>query len=173
MSQRTESAITIRHDLRPGDIGEVTRIHGVLYAAEFGFDETFEAYVAASLGEFGIRAQPDQDRLWLAEVDGEIVGSIGILGRDDGVAQLRWFLVDPRTRGQGLGRELLERSIDFCRSAGYQSIHLWTVHTLTGAARLYRASGFELTEEKPSTLLWSQELAEQRYDLLLKDTDSQ
>ena len=89
------SDVTIRHDLRPGDMGRVIAMHGVLYAEEFGFDHGFEAYVAETVAELGKLARPGLDRLWIAESGGRLVGSIAILGRDDGAAQLRWFLVDP------------------------------------------------------------------------------
>ena len=159
------SDVTIRHDLRPGDMGRVIAMHGVLYAEEYGFDHGFEAYVAETVAEFGTLARPGRDRLWVAELDGRLVGSIAILGRDDGAAQLRWFLVDPETRGQGLGRRLIDESLAFCRAAGYRSVYLWTVTGLDAAARLYVAAGFRKTETKPPALLWGVHLAEERYDL--------
>lgn len=159
--------IVIRHDLRPGDLGRVTKEHGELYAREYGFDHTFEAYVAATLAEFAQRLRPDRDRLWLAERQGRLVGSIGVVGREGGAAQLRWLLVHPDARGQGVGSRLVAACLDFCRSAGYRSVFLWTVDSLADAARLYRRFGFTLTEEKPARTLWGQLLREQRYDLTL------
>src|SRR5579864_4515503 len=111
MTNDLAQQITIRHDLRPGDLGRVTLLHGVLYAEEYGFDHTFEAYVAETLGAFGRAAPRDGDRLWLAERDGHIVGSIGIVGRDEGAAQLRWLLIHPDARGRGLGRRLLREAL--------------------------------------------------------------
>ena len=157
--------ITIRSSLRPGDLGRVAELHGVLYGAEYGFDVSFEGYVAESLGEFGKAIRPARDRLWLAEIDGRLVGSIGIVGRDDGAAQLRWVMVHPDARGRGLGRRLLNLALDFCRAAGYRSVYLWTVSPLTAAAGLYVSAGFRLTEEHPPELLWGARQSEQRYDL--------
>lgn len=167
MSASADQPVTVRHDLLPGDLGRVTELHGVLYAAEYGFDRTFEAYVARTLGELGGAMRPGRDRLWLAELGGRLVGSVGIIGREDGAAQLRWFLVHPDARRQGLGRRLLEAALAFCREAGYSSVYLWTVHPLVAAARLYTAAGFKKTEEKPMQALWGCMLAEQRHDLLL------
>lgn len=164
MSNAVERALSLRHDLRPGDLGRMTEMHGVLYAAEYGFDHTFEAYVAEGLGEFG-RTMPPGSRLWLAERDGQLVGSIAIVAREGGAAQVRWFLVHPDARGQGLGRRLLDESLAFCRAAGHRSVYLWTVNILTTAARLYTAAGFRLTEETPVRPTWGVLLAEQRYDL--------
>lgn len=94
----------IRTDIRPGDIGYIISLHGVLYAREYDLDHTFEGYVAAGLGEFAKSYDERRDRLWIAEEGGRIVGSIAIVGSKGGVAQLRWFLVDPKARGSGLGR---------------------------------------------------------------------
>jgi GNAT superfamily N-acetyltransferase len=159
------AGVTVRHDLRPGDMGQVIALHGVLYAEEFGFDRGFEAYVAETMAEFGRLARPGLDRLWIAERDGRQVGSIAIVGREDGAAQLRWFLVHPDTRGSGLGRRLVADALAFCRAAGYRSVYLWTVNGLDAAARLYVAAGFRKTETKPPALLWGVSLSEERYDL--------
>ena len=163
----SSAGVTIRYDLRPGDMGRVIALHGVLYAQEFGFDHGFEAYVAETVAEYGRLARPALDRLWIAERDGQQVGSIAIVGREDGVAQLRWFLVHPDTRGTGLGRHLVSEALAFCRSAGYRSVYLWTVNGLDAAARLYVSAGFRKTETKPPALLWGASLAEERYDLEL------
>jgi GNAT superfamily N-acetyltransferase len=167
MSSEVESGVTVRHDLRPGDMGRVIALHGVLYTEEYGFDHGFEAYVAETMAELGKLARPGLDRLWVAERDGGLVGSIAIVGREDGAAQLRWFLVHPDARGTGLGRHLIDDALRFCRSSGYRSVYLWTVSGLVAAARLYVAAGFRKTETKPPATLWGVDLAEERYDLEL------
>lgn len=164
MSTGNHHQVTVRHDLRPGDLGRVTELHGVLYAEEYGFDHTFEAYVAETIGEFGRVARPDGDRLWLAEGEGHLVASIAIIERERGEAQLRWFLVHPDVRGRGLGRRLVEEALAFCRDAGYTSVYLWTVSPLAPAARLYESFGFRKTEKKPRGKMWGVTLAEQRVD---------
>ena len=157
--------MTLRTELHPGDIGEIVRLHGVLYAREHGFDPTFEAYVAEPLARFAISAPP-RERLWIAERDGAIVGCVAIVAASPQVAQLRWFLVDPSARGLGLGTKLLDEAIAFCRASGYASILLWTVGALASAARLYRAKGFARTEEKPGRR-WGVDVVEERYELKL------
>ena len=165
MASEIGAGVTVRHDLRPGDMGRVIAMHGVLYAEEYGFDHGFEAYDAETVAEFGQLARLGLDRLWVAELGSRLVGSIAILGRDDGAAQLRWFLVDPEARGRGLGRRLIDEALAFCRAAGYRSVYLCTVTGLDAAARLYVAAGFRKTETKPAALLWGVQLAEERYDL--------
>ena len=159
--------VAVRHDLRPGDMGRVISLHGELYAQEYGFDHGFEAYVAETMAEFGKLARPGLDRLWVAERGERLVGCIAIIGREDGLAQLRWFLVRPETRGTGLGRRLVQDALAFCRAAGYRSVCLWTVNGLDAAAHLYRQAGFRKTETKPPAVLWGATLSEERYDLTL------
>jgi GNAT superfamily N-acetyltransferase len=130
--------ITLRTELRPGDIGSIVCLHGVTYAREYGFDHTFEAYVAGPLAEFAKSASAT-DRIWIAEQGDRIVGCIAIVAHSPQVAQLRWFLVEERCRGAGLGKRLLNEALAFCTASGYQSVFLWTVSTLTAAAHVYRS----------------------------------
>jgi N-acetylglutamate synthase-like GNAT family acetyltransferase len=162
---RVPSNITIRHYFRPGDIGTVTRLHGTIYAEAYGWDYTFEAYVAGPLAEFA-RSISDREGIWLVERDGQIVGSAAIVDAGEGAAQLRWLLLRPECRGQGLGRILVEDAIRFCRGQGYRTVFLWTVSILDAAINLYRSVGFCLTEETTHEL-WGDILTEQRYDLAL------
>jgi N-acetylglutamate synthase-like GNAT family acetyltransferase len=157
--------VSVRTEARPGDIGEIVRLHGVVYAKEHGFDATFEAYVAEPLARFAIAASP-RERLWIAERDGRIVGCVAIVAASAQVAQLRWFLVDPAARGSGLGTRLLDETIAFSRASGYRSIVLWTVSALAAAARLYRARGFARTEHKPGRP-WGVDVVEEKYELPL------
>jgi GNAT superfamily N-acetyltransferase len=157
--------ITLRHDLRPGDLGAVVQLHGTLYDQEYGFDITFEAYVAGPLAEFVLHPSP-RNRLWLAEDHGKLVGCIAIVEVSAEEAQLRWYLVDAAVRGQGLGKRLIAEAVRFCRTAGYRKIFLWTVGQLTSAAHVYQSFGFQRVETKASRL-WGVEVIEERYELEL------
>ncbi|HVZ41086.1 MAG TPA: GNAT family N-acetyltransferase [Candidatus Kapabacteria bacterium] len=161
-----QAAITLRTDIRPGDIGTITAMHGFLYAREYGFDATFEAYVAGPLSEF-VRAGNERERIWIAERDGSIVGAVAIVAATDGMAQLRWFLVDPAVRGAGLGRRLLEEAVAFARDQGYSGIILWTVSALRAAAHLYTSVGFRKMESIAARL-WGTDVVEERYDMSLR-----
>ena len=160
--------IGIRNDLRPGDIGYLVRWHGVLYAQECGWDYTFEAYVAGPLAEFAL-SHNDRERIWLMEKDGVVVGSIAVVEAGEDEAQLRWLLVHPDLRGQGMGRFLMEEALGFCRERTYRRAFLWTVSSLRAAGNLYQSLGFVVTEEKTHRL-WGAWLTEQRYELGLKVT---
>ena len=155
----------IRNDLRPGDIGYLTHLHGVLYAIEYGWDNTFEAYVAGPLAEFA-KSHTDRDRIWIIEKDGTVAGSIAIVEASPEQAQLRWFLLHPDLRGKAIGRLLMELAITFSRETGYSIVFLWTTSNLTAAARLYESFGFHITEETTREA-WGVTVTEQRYQLTL------
>ena len=157
--------INIRNDLRPGDIGYLTYLHGVLYAKEYGWDHTFEAYVAGPLAEFA-KAQNDRQRIWVVEKDANVAGSIAIVEASKEEAQLRWLLLHPNLRGRGIGRKLVEEAISFSKERDYSSVFLWTVSTLAAAGELYKRTGFELTGESRREL-WGAIVTEQRYEMRL------
>lgn len=163
----TPPEIALRCNLKPGDLGSIVRLHGILYAQEYGYDHTFEAYVAAGVAEFALSFKPEKDRVWITEREGSMVGSIAIVGRSAGEAQLRWFLIHPDSRGLGLGRMLLKEALQFCKERKYQSIFLWTLDNLTTATHLYRSSGFKKTDEKVHPQ-WGKTVREERYDLKLE-----
>ena len=158
--------ISIRNDLHPGDVGYITYLHGILNAPEHGWDHTFDTYIAIPLAEFA-KSHSCRERIWIAEKEGRIVGSVAIVKFSEIEAQLRWLLLDPKVRGQGLGRRLVEEALDFCRKAEYSSVFLWTVNTLPIAAMLYQSAGFKQTEELTHEL-WGSVVTEIRYDLALK-----
>jgi ribosomal protein S18 acetylase RimI-like enzyme len=168
MSQPTESVpgtIALRTELRPGDVGMIIHLHGVIYSRERGFDPTFEAYIAGPIAEF-VRAGSPRQRIWIAERGSRIVGCVAIVAANPRTAQLRWFLVDPAARGSGLGKRLLHEAVTFCRECGYTDVFLWTESALTIASRLYQSVGFRKTEEKPGRM-WGVDLVEEKYELRL------
>jgi GNAT superfamily N-acetyltransferase len=162
--QQATKELTIRTDVRPGDLGMIVHLHGVIYAREYGLDHTFEPYVAKPLSDF-VLAGPDAGRIWIAEQSGRTVGSIAIV-RAGEEAQLRWFLLDPTVRGQGLGRRLMTEAMSYCRSQLFSSVYLWTFDELAEALALYRKHGFEVREHRKAHI-WGRERTELRMELRL------
>ncbi|MEI2455807.1 helix-turn-helix domain-containing GNAT family N-acetyltransferase [Lysobacter firmicutimachus] len=132
-----------------GDLGWAIERHARLYADEYGWNHEFEALVATLFAQFATRRDPARERCWIAEIDGERVGCVFVVAHagDPQVAQLRCLLVDPRARGLGVGRRLVDTCIGFAGEAGYARMRLWTNDVLVAARRLYEGSGFVLVEE--------------------------
>lgn len=147
----------------PGDFGWVVQRHGALYAAEYGWDLTFEALVARVVADYVDGGRGDA---WIAEVDGEPAGCVFCVPRDEHVAQLRLLLVEPSARGLGIGGRLVEECVRYARQRGYEELVLWTNDVLGAARRIYQRAGFELVDEGPHHS-FGQDLVEQTWRLKL------
>ena len=154
--------ISIRTTLQTGDLGYITYLHGSMYGREYNFGLEFEAYVAKTLAEFYEQYDPENNRFWICEHQGKIIGCIALMNRGD-EAQLRYFLILPEYRGIGLGKKLMSMWMTFMKQCGYKKCYLLTTDGLPTAASLYASHGFTLTEQIPSTA-FGKELIEQRYD---------
>jgi DNA-binding MarR family transcriptional regulator/GNAT superfamily N-acetyltransferase len=133
----------------PGDLGWVVARHGSVYAAEYGWNAEFEGLVARIVADYAAAHDPRREAAWIAELDGEPVGCVFCVARDDTTAQLRILLVDPAARGLGIGARLVAECLRFATAAGYESMMLWTNDVLTSARRIYEAAGFRLVDEEP------------------------
>lgn len=136
---------------RPGDMGWVVHRQAVLYAQEYGWDETYEALISRILADFIDRFDAKRERCWIAERNGEIVGSVFLIKHPErtGVAQLRLLYVERAVRGLGIGRRLVRECTEFARQTGYKAITLWTNSVLTSARKIYEAEGYRLLAENP------------------------
>lgn len=134
---------------RPGDMGWVVQSHGALYAREYGFDSSFEGLVAEIAAKFLASFDASRERCWIAEIDGEQVGSIFLVRHSDDIAKIRLLLIDPAGRGQRLGHRLVGECIAFARACGYRKITLWTQSILFAARAIYEKAGFGLVATEP------------------------
>jgi DNA-binding MarR family transcriptional regulator/N-acetylglutamate synthase-like GNAT family acetyltransferase len=144
----TEPSYTLRQP-RPGDIGWIVHRHGALYHQEYGWDDQFEVLVAEIAADFAKHHDARRERCWVAEHDGEVVGSIFCVKKSKTVAKLRLLYVEPTARHLGIGTRLVDECIRFARQAGYRKMTLWTQGLLTAARRVYERAGFTLVHEEP------------------------
>ncbi len=139
----------VLRDPGPGDIGWVVQAHGEIYAREYGWNSEFEALVAEIAAQFLRKFQPEWERCWIAELDGERVGAVFLARKSATVAQLRLLILAPKARGLGLGARLTDECIAFARLKGYRKMVLWTNSCLLAARGIYAARGFELVKSEP------------------------
>lgn len=158
-------SITIRA-YETKDIEFIIKKHRDLYEAEYGFGPEFGDYVEEYMLKFNKSYDPTMENIWVAEINGLVVGVIAIVKVDNSTAQLRWFLIEPEMRGKGLGHRLMKTAIDFSKGKDYTHVFLWTVDILKTARHLYKNYGFTLTETKENNS-WGSHIIEERWDLYL------
>jgi DNA-binding MarR family transcriptional regulator/N-acetylglutamate synthase-like GNAT family acetyltransferase len=146
----SDASLTLRAEGQPGDFGWVVSRHGAIYAREYGWDLTFEALVASIVAKFIDHFDAENERVWIAERNGERVGCLFLVKQSRRVAKLRLFLVEPEARGLGIGRRMVDELIAFARSRGYHTIRLWTQSCLLAARHIYAQAGFRLIAEEPN-----------------------
>jgi GNAT superfamily N-acetyltransferase len=169
MAMESETAFTVEDGYMPGTIGVITELHGTYYHDQWGFGLYFEAKVATELSEFLRRFDKTRDGMWVVTTKGRVEGSIVIdaIHAESAGAHLRWFILSNALRGKGIGRELIRRSIEFCRGKGYEKIYLWTFEGLHAARHLYEEVDFRLVKQQRG-VQWGTEVSEQYFELRLR-----
>jgi DNA-binding MarR family transcriptional regulator/GNAT superfamily N-acetyltransferase len=165
--RRTPDGAPPAYVLRPpraGDMGWVVAGHAAIYAQDYGWGVRFEGLCAGIVAEMIANHDPKRERFWIAEMDGEPVGSVFVVKASDEVAKLRLLLVEPKARGHGIGSRLVDECIGFARGAGYRKMTLWTHSVLTAARHIYQKAGFKLmrTERHRS---WGRPVVSEHWDL--------
>jgi GNAT superfamily N-acetyltransferase len=141
-------------------MGRVVALHGELYAREFGYDNRFEALVAEIVAGFVRDFDARRERAWIADMGGEVVGSVFLVAQSKTVAKLRLLIVDSRAQGLGLGRRLTQACIRHARKLGYRKVVLWTQSHLAAARGIYEAEGFRRISSEKHTSFGKKLMAE-------------
>ncbi|TCO64765.1 bifunctional helix-turn-helix transcriptional regulator/GNAT family N-acetyltransferase [Actinocrispum wychmicini] len=143
-----DSTVVLRPP-RPGDFGWVIERNGAIYAQEYGWGVEYEALVARIVADYAADNDPTREAAWIAEVNGERVGCVFCVRKDDATAKLRLLLVEPSARGLGVGGRLVDECVRFATSIGYRTIELWTNSVLSAARRIYTSRGFTVVKSEP------------------------
>ncbi|MHA7131745.1 GNAT family N-acetyltransferase [Algoriphagus namhaensis] len=139
---REIQGLKLRHDLNPGDLGQVASLHGRLYAEEHDLAIGFEAYVMECLIEFFSQYDKNKDRVWILENESRIVGFLALMHRPNHTAQLRFLLLEKEYRGKGISNTLMQDWLDYYHSKGYRGAYLYTTSGQDPAMSLYEKYGF-------------------------------
>jgi GNAT superfamily N-acetyltransferase len=156
-------SVTVRRELRPGDVEALVRMHAAIYEGEYRLGGSFAPDVARDLEAAIERGWPQRGGVWIVEAGGEVAGSLALTEEPGAPARVRWFLLAPEVRGLGLGRRLLAELVAEADEAGHRVLCLVTFSELRTAARLYRSHGFEVTDSHEDDR-WGRPLLLQRYE---------
>lgn len=151
---------------QPGDMGWIVHRQGVLYAREYGYDEQFEALAAEVVAKFIQQYDPKRERCWIAEKDGEVVGSVFLVTKSKTISQLRLLYVEPATRGLGIGSRLVGECVRFARQVASKKMILWTQSELHAARHIYKKAGFRVVKRTPHHS-FSKDLVAETWELSL------
>ena len=131
-----------------GDMGWITYRHAMTVASTYGWGEAFEAVVGEITSQFIKTYDPEKERCFVAEKDGQMIGCVFVVNAGNQTAKLRLLFVEPKARGMGLATRLVEEVVQFSRTAGYDSVQLWTMKQLDTARHIYKKVGFRVTHEE-------------------------
>ena len=164
--QASAAPAVILREPKAGDLGWMVARHAVLYGQEYGWGEEFEGLCAQIVADFAKNFDPSCERCWIAERDGENVGSVFLVKDAEGVARLRLLLVEPSVRGLGIGARLTDECLRFARQCGYRRVTLWTHGVLAAARHVYAKAGFTLTSSE-ARRSFGQDVVSEHWDLTL------
>jgi len=165
-TEKTPPVAYILRDHEPGDLGWIVHRHGVFYTQAFGWNDNLEALCADIIANYVKHHDPARERVWIAERDGERIGSVMLTKESESVGRLRLLLVEPSARGLGIGKRLVQECTRFAKKSRYEKIVLDTVHILEAAHGIYRSEGYRIIHEEPYSR-FGPELIKQVWELEL------
>lgn len=126
---------------------------------EFGFAHAVGG-VERDLAEIDERYRGERAGFWVADDEGEVVGTVAIRPKEGRTCELKRLYLSPTRRGAGLGQRLYEHAERFAREAGYDTIWLDSSRRFARAHKLYERNGFTLIERIEND--WEDDVFEKR-----------
>jgi GNAT superfamily N-acetyltransferase len=131
---------------RPADAPAVIALIARVFA-EYGFSWD-PAVEVPDLFDLDRHYGEARGAFWVARLDGQVVGSVGVERLAEGRAELHRLYLDAGLRGRGVGRALVEVVFDWCRAGGISQLVLWSDTRFDRAHRLYEGMGFTRSGER-------------------------
>jgi len=155
-----EEFVSIRSYYTSEDVNNIIEKQWSFYNQVYKWDKSFLSYLRETF-------DAEIEKIWIAEIGGQFAGCIGLVNDHKKVGQLRWFLVNPAFHKRGIGTQLINSIVQYCKEHDYERIFLWTVSDMLTARTLYKKFGFEMTEKLEEKEMWGVTLEEERWDLEL------
>jgi putative acetyltransferase len=114
--------------------------------AEFGANKPGTVYYDHTTDHLYELFQQPGSTYFVAEQDGKILGGAGIYpseGLPQGTCELVKMYLSKESRGQGLGKTLIEKCLEFAQGFGYIQVYIETMPELRKAVTIYEKFGFE------------------------------
>jgi len=158
---------------RDSDIPFLIEQHTVTYEDEFDFGPGYAASLEREVLDFAKKTRREKEDILIAELDGERVGSVAITATDDpDTCQLRWFLVIPELRRDGVGKLLLSLAMAKALEWGYNRCYLWTASPFSDSRHMYGRFGFRMTETKENREWTDGLILEEKWEAVLRRPES-
>ena len=145
--------ILLTTDFTQEDIEYSKKRHMEIFGSEYGFSEFFNKHATGAIDDFPKNYNPEKDFMLIAKVDGKFAGTITYIGEENGIGRLRFFFVEPFTRGKGVGRLIFTTAMSMAKDMGCNHIYFSTYNVLKPARNMYRSLGFVITKETPEDIV--------------------
>lgn len=144
----------------------IAEAHERIYQEEYGWGEGFSKYAKQVVYDFAAAPKSDHAEMWVADVEGQPVGSIMLQETEPGVGQLRLFLLEKEYRRRGIGKALADTAMAAAETWGMAHLFLWTAEPLKDARKRYAQLGFVITDKELMTdwTLDGSPIYEERWD---------
>ena len=136
----------ITDKLKPGDLGGLIQLYGLIIHQQFGSAKPFEYEFAKILTNFAIEKEP-REKIWLLEQEGQIRGSILVVWSSEEKAEIKYFFLHYDQQGREFEYQLLRGALEFAKSLGCKRIITAPKLLGIGEVNIFDEFGFKKLEK--------------------------